>query len=238
MTPDPTCTAHRHGTRSAYNAAGCRCPEARQAAARYQALRVRRQILGQPAPRKPVPGLATRRRLQALAAIGWDNTAIGNLVGVDHSAVAQWGRTALVKPDTERRVHELYDRLWRTPGPSEQARRIAARKGYLPPLWWDDDRIGDPDYDPRQDVVPLAQLRTERKRERMAEVLRLHRSGLSLAQIAARLDVRPRQVSRDLADLRAEGAVDAQELDELARQEALEHDDECCEPDDLESVAS
>lgn len=88
----------------------------------------------------------TQRRLRALIALGWSAQyltarlrASSRTVGV---LVADEGPS--IRASTRANVAALYDELWATPGPSSRARKIAARKGWLVPAWWDDDTIDDP----------------------------------------------------------------------------------------------
>lgn len=112
-----------------------------------------------------IDGTGTRRRLQALVAIGWSGselmrrlgripTNFGVLVGGDQ-----------VKAHTARAVRELYDQLWNTAPPetsreekisASRSRRHALERGWLPPMAWDDDTIDQPDvaHEPDQDEQP------------------------------------------------------------------------------------
>jgi lambda repressor-like predicted transcriptional regulator len=93
-----------------------------------------------------VPRTGAVRRIQALLAIGWTHQLMskrmdqgGNWTANFVHQKGQW-----VTRRNHLRVVALYDALWNIPGPSAATRRRAARKGYLPPLAWDDDSIDDP----------------------------------------------------------------------------------------------
>ena len=95
----------------------------------------------------------TTRRLRALVAIGWTQTELARRIDWDLAnlnCIVLARRTA-VTVDTARMIAALYDELSMTPGPSLRARRLAERRGWLPPLAWDDEQIDDPDHQP-QDV--------------------------------------------------------------------------------------
>lgn len=114
---------------------------------------------------KPVPrtgssfrvdGLATRRRLRALAWLGWSNTQLGARLGVHYSHVGEilrGGTSGKVQESTELKVAQLYNLLWNTPpvpkskyelGAITRTKKLARDNGWLPPMAWDDDRLGDP----------------------------------------------------------------------------------------------
>lgn len=138
------------------------CRDATAAARRrYVALRTR---LG----KRRVPAVGTRRRLQALAAIGWTFGELGQELGGWHATRVQAVSVAEhVFVDTAADVRRLYERLWNTPGTSERGRRRAVRAGWFPPMDWDDDRMDDPDYIPLAQVLWDWDLALEERRRRM-----------------------------------------------------------------------
>lgn len=181
---------------------GCKCDRCRRAAARYQNQLDMERARGY---RRTTDITGTRRRLQALMAIGWTGELLAPRLGwTTGEAVTNLmkQRRQFCYTPTALRVERLYDQLWNVPGPSSQGRTRAARKGWLPPLWWDDDRIDDPSYDPRTDIIPdeMAPSR-EARRERLAEVARLTALNLSASEIARRLNLHTRQVTRDRHDV-------------------------------------
>ncbi len=91
-----------------------------------------------------IPAAGTHRRIQALMAIGYPFVDLAERLGVHHDRIRQYLIQEAVYTRTAARVARLYDELSMTPGPSRRARNIAARRGYLPPLAWDDDTIDDP----------------------------------------------------------------------------------------------
>lgn len=137
----PDCTATFHGTDSAYRY-GCRCPHARE----HKRIRVKRWREGRSVPRL-VDGIGTRRRLQALAVLGWRWPDIGARMGVTGSAVHQMA--TLPKPvelPTVARVKAIYRELSVRSGPSRITASRAAAKGWHGPLAWAD--IDDPACEP------------------------------------------------------------------------------------------
>lgn len=104
----------------------------------------------------------TQRRIRALVAIGWKYAEIGERVGVSaarigHLASGQWSK---IYPRTAATVAAVYDDMCMTV-PQDPAvlrrgqirvrdrqRRLAASRGWAPPLAWDDDKIDDPTAKP------------------------------------------------------------------------------------------
>ncbi|MDD7813655.1 hypothetical protein PP713_13885 [Mycobacterium sp. CSUR Q5927] len=91
-----------------------------------------------------VDATGTRRRLQALRVAGWSALELARQLGCSESMVCKRNHQSIVRASTAAAVVELFNRLQLIPGPSERARRHAARKGWLPPLAFDDDTIDDP----------------------------------------------------------------------------------------------
>ena len=95
-----------------------------------------------------IPAVGIRRRIQALAAIGWPRQLIS-----EHSGVVVFRLNDLVQRDitviesNAIAVRAAYESLCMTPGPSNRVRARAARAGWAPPLAWDDN-IDDPDAVP------------------------------------------------------------------------------------------
>lgn len=102
-----------------------------------------------------VPACGTRRRIQALRALGHSLSVIAAAAGYTkgHGSLRYPAleTTATVTRDVERRIKRAYDALsmFRPEGTwAETARAHAERLGWVPPLAWDDDAIDDPDAEP------------------------------------------------------------------------------------------
>ncbi|WP_076260842.1 hypothetical protein [Intrasporangium flavum] len=93
-----------------------------------------------------VPRVGVVRRLQALQAIGHTCEAIAEAAGatvpIIHNLMLQVG--PYVSAMNRDRIHVAYEQLWDQPGRSDKIRRLAAKKGWAPPMAWDDDSIDDP----------------------------------------------------------------------------------------------
>jgi hypothetical protein len=100
-----------------------------------------------------VAGVGTARRIGALMRIGYSGADIARRLDVTLQAVAQYRNRPRLAAATARRVRDLYDELWDTPGRSVKAIRWAERHGWAPPLAWDDDTIDDPSAEPNVGTV-------------------------------------------------------------------------------------
>jgi len=108
-------------------------------------------------PRSTVDGTGTRRRIQALHALGFSNAYIAGRLGVNK---ANFRRSSNSKQVTVKRaceVREIYEELWdKHPDVStvEKRRAVTATKRWAlkndwpPPMAWDDDHIDNPKAKP------------------------------------------------------------------------------------------
>lgn len=177
------CHLHFHDTDSAYSK-GCRCPAARDA----QRISKKRRRENRSAP-KLIPALPTVRRLQALAALGWSLSEVAVRLDVSDKTISNLraGAWTNVYPATARRVSALYDELQGTPGPSLSTRIRATKRGWAPPLAWNDIS---------RDAHPVVTGLTDRCARRVELIQEMHDLGRSAFEIAARLNVRPDSLER------------------------------------------
>jgi hypothetical protein len=197
------CQGAQHGTSNAYRNHGCRCDDARRANSTYQKLQ-RAGVL--PPGRVSTVGVVRRRR--ALAAMGWGLVDLAPRLGVaSEFHVNNYLRRDRVLRSTYEKWVRVYDELSMTWGPNDQAREMAHRKGWPPPLAWDDDEIDDPAAKPARmprvwkqgpdekriaaalagDDAARAALESP---DRRAIVVRLHSAGLTDSQIVARSGIK------------------------------------------------
>lgn len=173
------CAGKYHGTMTAYTRYRCRCADALADKRLYVKL-------GAAGVRQPrlIDAIGTRRRLQALAAIGWTHADIAARMGKTAHAVEKMGCYPKVQVATAAAVKHVYAELCMTPGGSDGARRFAARQGWAPPLAWDDDTIDDPA------AKPDLGSRRARTRADLAEEARfLFQFGTASKVVAQRLGV-------------------------------------------------
>jgi hypothetical protein len=165
------------------------------------------------APSQRVDSTGTRRRIEALMAIGWSQAAIAREAGLcATNRTGELCQQAVVEYATAQKLRATYDRLSMTPPPERttgekgsatRARRYAQRHGYAPPLAWDDDDIDDPTaapYTPGRrratDVDPVAVREAAAGRpmklnaaEKRAVIAVLAGRGFTPSQIAERLGI-------------------------------------------------
>ena len=145
-----------------------------------------------------VDATGTRRRIQALAAIGWTLAELATRLGILRSNLRLHKPTLrYVTERTRRQVQELYDELWNQPpqGPSGDRMRAWARAlGWVPPMAWDDDRIDDP----RAQAAGGRSPKDEKAVVDLDEVAHLLALGESRAAVASRLGVSLRTLERHL----------------------------------------
>lgn len=132
------------------------------------------------------------RRIQALSAIGWRHSDLLEQTGVRTNLVlTQTGQRITWRNHV--RIRDAYERLSMTPGPSQVTAARARRRGWLPPLALDEDRIDDPTYRPDATVVRRRQGRASVAK---ADVLELLELGETVDAIAQRFGVTPAAVDR------------------------------------------
>ncbi|OQO89903.1 hypothetical protein B1813_18860 [Saccharomonospora piscinae] len=141
-----------------------------------------------------VDGTGTRRRLQALIALGWSQARLAEQVGMLPTNFGRTLRCERVRADTARTVRALYERMWDQAPPestwheksaAQRARAYARRRGWGPPMAWDDDALDDPAATPHTDAGERVSVR-----QRVAEEYP-HLSGfMSDEQIAAKFGIK------------------------------------------------
>jgi hypothetical protein len=104
-----------------------------------------------------VDATGTRRRLEALAALGHPARVIGAQMGrppaSSRALVSSWRRRDRrhIDAGTAADVAKVYELLRDTPGTNTVGRITALRAGCLPPAAWDGLDIDDPTADPTAD---------------------------------------------------------------------------------------
>ena len=154
--------------------------------------------------------LVARRRLQALACHGFDTSRLQAACGISFVTLAaiRRGATTNITAARHHQIRDLYEQLSGQFGTSKEAKRRATLAGWAPPLAWDniDDPTETPNLGQRVDTEmdDVAIMRathgdhvTLTKAERTVAVARLTAQGLSADQVAERLHVTQRTVTRD-----------------------------------------
>lgn len=141
--------------------------------------------------RRSVPGTGTHRRIQALVARGWSISHIGRTLGWEPGNFHAMLRRERVGAATHRDVAAVYERMWNIEPPRSnhreklvysRAMNFAKRRGWLPPLAWDDI---DTDPTPERDVVKQGRVTGK---ELLEDISFLLEGGESPEQIALLVD--------------------------------------------------
>ncbi|MCV2489779.1 helix-turn-helix domain containing protein [Geodermatophilus sp. YIM 151500] len=179
-------------------------------------------------PHSRVDATGTRRRLQALIAIGWPAELLAAHLGRRPNSLHRSMTGESVTASTAHDVATLYQRLWDVPSPrltggqraaADAARAHAATQGWQPPLAWDDI---DTDPTPPAPATRLPQrddideIAVERALagdnityddltsvEQQEVIRRLSARGTSNRDTAAQLGATKRTISRRRASLGA-----------------------------------
>lgn len=180
------------------------------------------------APRSHVDATGTRRRLQALIAVGWPHDELAARLGRSSAGLRRSMLSDSVTAQTAQNVSALYEQLWNLRPPqsnddqraaADAARAFAAERGWLPPLAWDDI---DTDPAPRHRAEhvetddDLDEIAIERAlagdgvrlehltpAEQDEVVRRLTERGKSIRDIAQQLATTKRTISRRRASINA-----------------------------------
>ncbi|MER5653483.1 hypothetical protein ABT076_10755 [Streptomyces sp. NPDC002131] len=142
-----------------------------------------------------VDATGTRRRLQALARIGWPMKSLGPHIAVNPATVCRLTLQERVSGTTAKAVADCFERLRNerpedhgiTPGIARRIRNRAVADGWPDPTWWEDmGGIDDPAFDP---AVADAELNFhQRAALRREEIIHLAWHGDTPDQIVARLN--------------------------------------------------
>lgn len=176
------------------------CPACTVAEWRYRKTRQLRALAGNPAT---VPAIGTKRRIEALHALGWARREIADASGLSlhtlHSIFAH-GSTR-VHSSTAKAITEAYERMSMVVPTGDYAgrnRTKAKNKGWVVPLAWNEGDLDDPNARPhgaanrprKTDVDPIAVERAMAgdriqltRDERYEVVARLRNMGRSLGWI-------------------------------------------------------
>jgi len=108
-----------------------------------------------------VGSLSARRRVHALACIGWTSRWVADQLGISAATLSHSLCGDTLHYARWQAISDIYTAVQMTPGPSERARGRGRAEGWSPPLAW--DNIDNPDetprrglHDPRSIVDPVA----------------------------------------------------------------------------------
>lgn len=130
------------------------CEPCRKAHALYRHEQRRNRLIKGPVM---VPAFRAKRRIRALMRMGWTYDHIaevaypGSRAG-SHTIYHMVAAAKVIHPNTFAVISMAYDKLSAHRGPSQKTRNHALRKGWPPPLAWDD--IDDPECRPQGYLRP------------------------------------------------------------------------------------
>lgn len=218
---------HKHDeTGTCHSAHGCRCVPCVQAHTNYS-FYWRHMTIAERPLNSDVDGRGTRRRIQALHALGWSARAIGEHVNRDQTVVSRWALAARVTRATAKMIADVYDLLSDAAPPTNthgerisRARTLARarREGFALPIEWDDIDEDDAPHRPEADadeidvvavqlVVSDGARVTLNRTERREAVRQLHARYLNDRQISELLGVNEKTVLFDRQALELGPAV-------------------------------
>lgn len=98
------------------------------------------KLAGKPTLNPLVSSVGATRRLRALNRNGWGQRELARLLGASQNDVYRWlkGDHPRITVKTDKRIRDLFSKLWATPGGSDRAIAHAKRNKYMPALAWDD----------------------------------------------------------------------------------------------------
>lgn len=166
--------------------------------------------------------IGAMRRLRALIALGYTDVDLADRLGTTQTNI--WRYTGTERSYITLGMHQRIDRLYRELGAlpqpngwiADRARRRAAKRGWLPPMAWDDDMIDQLDGQPADyGRTPAAKRMRAIPPDFIAEYVDLRDEiGLSDAKIAARLGITEQALYKRL--LRAVIPAQSDEQTEVA----------------------
>lgn len=163
------CTRHDRGTVACYTVCGCRCGACGRAWNSAESLRKMYAARGLP---RRVDATGTRRRIQALWALGWSSDHIADAAPIPGGGHGVWqiaGNRRYVGLVNAAAIAHAYRQLSMTCGPSTVTTARARAHGYPPPLAWDDD-TGPHGID-NPDATPYQQAPTAPKQRHAADIV-------------------------------------------------------------------
>jgi predicted transcriptional regulator len=155
---------------------------------------------------KAVSPVGTRRRIEALACIGWTRKAVSARVGYHPESLTCSLYRGKISGHTALAVARVYEELQHTRGPSAVTATKALKRGWIAPAAWDDVDIDDPQARPNltgyDEHTVRALMRGESvdatRQDETEAIVRLVAQGMRQVDVAELLGVSPSVVSSRL----------------------------------------
>lgn len=100
------------------------------------------------APAAMVDSTGSGRRVQALQVLGYRTQDIADKCGVRRETIVDVPQQRFVTAELARKIAGVYEELQMTPGPNKVVRDRSLRKGWAPPMAWNEFSIEDPEAEP------------------------------------------------------------------------------------------
>lgn len=103
------------------------------------------------APSSKHPATLSARKLQGLVYLGYPQTELARACGLEpgHLNVIIHQRRRHVTQDVHERIEVVFQKLHMVPGPSPRSVTIAKKNGWVSPLSWADQEMGQPNAEPQ-----------------------------------------------------------------------------------------
>ncbi len=174
-------------------------------------------------PGAKVDATGTQRRIQALVAAGYPLAEIARQLGKDPRGFGRLLEQPMVVKNTAEAVQRLYQQIWDQPPPqvgfrpqtrAEQARRLADRRGWAPPLAWNDEDLDRPEGRPAEGWQ-RKNLRGSARAAALTEdaTWLMSQLGLTREQAAERMGVRLDILNRAISQARREAAAEQEQAE-------------------------
>lgn len=148
-----------------------------------------------------VPAIGSTRRLQALGVLGWTLDEVRTHTGITASVLAdaQSGKRTVIAAKAAGLIADVYEPMSARRGPSTRATFRALKKGWVPPLAWDEGSLDDPDARPHGGD-------NSRGRTPTRKIADLHAQGKDAGEIAVLLNMPTERVERAIERMESEAA--------------------------------
>lgn len=137
-----------------------------------------------------VDPIGSRRRIGALAAIGYSQKAVAEFAGLRAPNLGRVLTAPQIAASTAVAIDRAFREMQMSPGHSNRARAWAKRRGYPPPFAWDEDDIDNPKARAR---VAIA------RRDWIEEFTEMREMGKSMDDIAKYWGISRKGVEKRLA---------------------------------------
>lgn len=147
-----------------------------------------------------VPNVGPRRRVRALAAIGYSQYELADMMNMDQRNLSReiGEHKDTTSPLLAAKIARLFRELQATPGANARARKLAQSRGWPPPFCWDEDEIDNP-------LAKPTRMRPETKHspDWYVEYRELKELGITNDEAAKRMGIARSTLHKRLERLRA-----------------------------------